>query len=383
MSDFYIILIFCFASLLTGAILGVFLSPKIFKDKFSNMFRDSAKEVLGEVAKGKEKDSLSELDKKKDIISVEMNAIKTSIDEELRTLSDSVSKAKNVWERDTGTLAEGISKLNKSHTAWAEALSNTSVQGNLGEESLKGMLDNFGLYEGPGYEYQATYTTITGEVYRPDFTIKTADGGKIFIDCKVPINAFQEAVKHEDDDEKKRLLKKHAKSVLDHAKALGKKKYQELDSKSPDFTILYLHNVALFLAAVEEMPNIVEEASKYKVIICPPVLVYATLKTIMLAMHQRDIEENAKEIAKAGNELHKRLVKYLKHFSGIERGLFHANSAYNDAISSFKSRLEPQARKFQNLLSHDIEGELPQLKSIDTLHLPNDSKSKNDGGDNE
>ena len=91
-----------------------------------------------------------------------MQAIKTSIDEELKTLSNSVSKAKNVWERDTGTLAEGISKLNQSHTAWAEALSNTSVQGNLGEESLKGMLDNFGLYEGPGYEYQATYTTITG-----------------------------------------------------------------------------------------------------------------------------------------------------------------------------------------------------------------------------
>ena len=232
-------------------------------------------------------------------------------------------------------------------------------------------------------EYQKTYTTVSGEIYRPDFTIKTADGGKIFIDCKVPINAFQEAVKHEDGNEKKRLLKKHAKSVLDHAKALGKKKYQELDSKSPDFTILYLHNVALFLAAVEEMPDIVEEASKHKVIICPPVLVYATLKTIMLAMHQRDIEENAKEIAKAGNELHKRLVKYLKHFSGIERGLLNANSAYNEAISSFKSRLEPQARKFQNLLSHDIEGELPQLNSIDTLHLPKDSESKNFEGENE
>ena len=48
MSDFYIIFVLCFASLLIGTILGVFLSPKIFKDKFSNMFRDSAKEVLEE-----------------------------------------------------------------------------------------------------------------------------------------------------------------------------------------------------------------------------------------------------------------------------------------------------------------------------------------------
>ena len=53
--------------------------------------------------------------------------------------------------------------------------------------------------------------------------------------------------------------------------------------------------------------DIVEEASKHKVVICPPVLVYATLKTIMLAMHQRDIEENAKEIAKVGNECIKNL----------------------------------------------------------------------------
>ena len=33
MSDFYIILILCFASL-TGTILGIFLSPKVFKEKF-------------------------------------------------------------------------------------------------------------------------------------------------------------------------------------------------------------------------------------------------------------------------------------------------------------------------------------------------------------
>ena len=38
----------------------------------------------------------------------------------------------------------------------------------------------------------------------------------------------------------------------------------------------------------------------------------------MLTMQQRDIEE-MKEIAKAGNELHKRLVK-LKHFSGLREG---------------------------------------------------------------
>ena len=58
------------------------------------MFR-FAKEVLGEVAKTQEKDSTNQLDKKKDIITTEMQAIKTSIDEELKTLSNSVSKAKN------------------------------------------------------------------------------------------------------------------------------------------------------------------------------------------------------------------------------------------------------------------------------------------------
>ena len=366
-----------------GCISGIYLSPKIFQDKFTNMFRDSAKEVLEEVAEKQEEDSINQLNKQGDSISGQMTAIKTSIAEELKTLRSSVDKAQNIWERDTSSLGEGISKLSKSHTAWAEALSNTSVQGNLGEESLKSMLNDFGLHEGPGYEYQKTYTTVNGEIYRPDFTIKTVDGGRIFIDCKVPINAFQEAVQLEEGNEKKRLLKKHAKSVLDHAKDLGKKKYQELDSKSPDFTILYLHNVALFLAAVEEMPDIVEEASKHKVVICPPVLVYATLKTMMLAMHLRDIGENAKEIAKVGNELHKRLVKYLKHFHGIERGLSDANNAYNEAISSFNSRLEPQARKFQNLLSQDAAGELPKLNPVNVLNLSDDSESDNDGDKDE
>ena len=137
---------------------------------------------------------------------------------------------------------------------------------------------------------------------------------------------------------------------------------------------MYLHNVALFISAIDEIPDLVEQAAKLKVVICPPVLVYATLKTVMLAMVQRDLEDNAKEVAKAGNELHRRLKTFLSRFSKIEKGLSDAVSGFNSAKSSWDARLMPQARKFESLISLDAKDSLEELRSIETLSL-NDSES--------
>ena len=56
--------------------------------------------------------------------------------------------------------------MSKSHTAWAEALSNTRVQGSLGEESLKTLLNDAGFVEGVSYEVQKTFKNDKGEQLR-------------------------------------------------------------------------------------------------------------------------------------------------------------------------------------------------------------------------
>ena len=370
--SFLTVFILCLLCLMVGAALGLYYSPKLIKGSFQALFSDTAKTVLEDVAKQGEQDSLGKLEKEQIAISTKMQNVETSISENLRSLEKAISKADTTWKTQTENLGKGFEGLTRSHTAWAEALSNTRVQGNLGEESLKTLLNDAGFVEGVSYEVQKTFKNEQGDQYRPDFTINTADGGTIFIDCKVPINAFQEAMKVDSEEEKKRLMKKHAESLLSHAKQLGSKKYQELDGGSPDFTIMYLHNVALFISAIDEIPDLVEQAAKLKVVICPPVLVYATLKTVMLAMVQRDLEDNAKEVAIAGNELHKRLETFLDRFSKIEKGLSAAVTGFNSAKSSWDSRLMPQARKFETLISMDVKDSLQEVKAVETLAIKDD-----------
>ena len=106
-------------------------------------------------------------------------------------------------------------------------------------------------------------------------------------------------------------MKRHAEAVLKHAKDLGAKKYPDYFKGSPDFTVMYLHNVALFIAAIEEKPDLVEQAMQMKVIICPPSLVYATLKTVMLAMKERDIEKTINLASMGSQEISDALQNWI------------------------------------------------------------------------
>ena len=66
------------------------------------------------------------------------------------------------------TLPQEVGDLTKSHTQWAEALSNPGQQGALAEESLKVMLETAGFVKGVNFlasNNQKTDQVITGRMY--------------------------------------------------------------------------------------------------------------------------------------------------------------------------------------------------------------------------
>ncbi|SVC14521.1 uncharacterized protein METZ01_LOCUS267375, partial [marine metagenome] len=249
-------------------------------------------------------------------------------------------------------------------------------QGSFGEESLKSLLKDAGFVEGKNFKVQQTASNEEGLV-RPDYIVETSDGGKIVIDSKVPIHHFQGAVKEQDQDKKKELMKRHAEAVLKHAKDLGAKKYPDYFKGSPDFTVMYLHNVALFIAAVEEKPDLVEQAMKMKVIICPPSLVYATLKTVMLAMKERDIEKNAERILDAATDLHKRLKTFWGHLQKVGSGLSTAVRAFNSARGSWETRLMPKAREFEKLNTITKNEGIKELNMLEEMPVQSEESEDN------
>jgi DNA recombination protein RmuC len=87
------------------------------------------------------------------------------------------------------------------------------------------------------------------------------------------------------------------------------------------------------------------------------------LRTVAYGWQQETVAESARQISDLGRELYDRLGTFAGHFAKVGRNLDTAVSAFNQAVSSFQSRLLVTARKFPE---HGVTGEdIPELKQIE------------------
>ena len=320
---------------IVGAIIGGGITFKLLPGFLKSIFRETARDELSEI-----QNEIAD-DKKQN---------EDDLSKRLEALNTAIIKASSTWDANTKNLAQEVGDLTKSHTQWAEALSNPGQQGALAEESLKVMLETAGFVKGVNFSEQQSEKTDQGD-YRPDVYVNTPDQGTIIIDSKAPMKLYKEAIEIEDENLKKSKLRDHAKNVLDHAKKLGKKDYSgAIGKKTPDFVIMYMPNVSIYMSAIEQIPDLVEQAAKHRVMICPPSLVYAALKTIMLTWQQQEVYENAENIKQQASEVHARLKKFNDDFfTKIGTDLGRAIKSYNDGVRSWESRLMPSVRKSEEM----------------------------------
>ena len=152
-----------------------------------------------------------------------------------------------------------------------------------------------------------------------------------------------------DPEVQKAALARHAKHLREHVRTLSAKAYWQQFEQSPDFVVLFLPGEAFFSAALQVDPELLEAGASADVLIATPTTLIALLRAIGCGWRQEDTAREAKEIARLGAELHQRLGVFLRHFDRVRKGIEGAADAYNDAVSSFESRLMPAARKFEEL----------------------------------
>ena len=238
-----------------GALIGGFITFKLLPGFLKSIFRDTARDELSEIQQEVTDDQKQNED---------------DITKKLEALNTAIIKATSTWDANTKNLSQEVGNLTKSHTQWAEALSNPGEQGALAEEALKVMLETAGFVKGVNFSEQQSEKTDEGD-FRPDVYVNTPDDGTIIIDSKAPMKLYKEAIEVDDEKLKKQKLKEHAKNVLDHAKKLGKKDYSGvIGKKTPDFVIMYVPNVSIYMSAIEQIPDLVEQAAKHRVMVCPP-----------------------------------------------------------------------------------------------------------------
>jgi DNA recombination protein RmuC len=245
------------------------------------------------------------------------------------------------------------------------ALRRPEVRGQWGELTLRRIAELAGMVEHCDFTEQVHTNTDDGAI-RPDMIVHLPDRGEIIVDVKTPLDAYLQAVEAPDDAARKSALQRHAKNVGDRIRELSTKAYWSQFESSPEFVILFIPGDQFLSAALDENPNLLEEALQQKVIIATPTSLVALLKAIAYGWRQMSLAENADEIRRLAQDLYARLSSFTGHMSKLGKQIEGSVKTFNSAVGSLERSVLPGARKFTELgvQAKEAIGSLDQVETI-------------------
>ena len=283
----------------------------------------------------------------------------TTLDGQIRTLEEKREGAYRSIEQQIRTLGDAQVQLQSTTTTLAQAMRSSTARGRWGELQLHRIVVLAGMEEHIDFDEQAV--TDQG---RPDMTIHLPNGGTIPIDAKAPADAYFEALKL-DGDARKGKLAEHAKAMRSRVKQLASRQYGISDKSSAGLVVMFVPIESAVSAAYEEDEDLLEYGldQKPRILIATPITLYALLRTAAFGWDQVRIAENMHAVVEDSRTLYDRLVKFLEHVWSIGKHLKGAADDYDEAVASWKKRLEPVAKRVKDQTASVKD--LPEPETID------------------
>ncbi len=313
-----------------------------FKDEIENLHtqtKEQFKNIATEVLEDKKKIFVDENRK-------ELNTILDPFKTNLNEFKDKVEATRKEDIQDLTSLKKEIESLQKLNTQLSDDAKNLAtalksevkMQGNWGEDRLNMILEVEGLQKYIDYNREEAYRDDEQEKNRkPDFILKLPNGKCIIIDSKVSLTAYVNYFNAPTSAEKVEYLKQHLKSVTDHINNLADKNYQSLAGlTTPDYVFLFMPVESALTLAMNQNPEIFNNALKRKIVLITPTTLVATLKVVKILWQKENQVKNVEEIFRQCGELYNKFVSFLEEMDKIETALISANKAHRDAMYSLK-----------------------------------------------
>jgi DNA recombination protein RmuC len=304
-----------------------------------------------------------------------MNSSLKPVSETLTRFEAQVKAMEEARSKNSGELEQQIKQLLTASDQTREVtqkLANSlrrgaGVQGRWGEETLRNVLQAAGLTR---FDFIEQHNLDTDEGRRrPDVVVRMPgdkSNGVFVIDSKVNLTAFLDSMDALDDEAREAALQRHTQALRGHVRDLaGKAYWDQFKDQSPDFVALFIPGDGFLAAALDRMPQLMNEAMDKKVIIVTPTTLFALCKAVAYGWRVEDQMKNASHIADLGRELYARLSVMGDHVHGLGGALGRAVEKYNAFIGSLETKVLTQARRFEELQVEHQGKPLPDLTAIE------------------
>ena len=271
-----------------------------------------------------------------------LSSLTRPLEEQLNLLSQEIKRLevrretafKELEERLKALVQEHLPRLEEETKALKRLFEIPQSRGQWGEIQLKRLVELAGLTEHVDFSTQAPIS----QGRRPDLLVHLPGERLIAVDAKAPLPKEEEGYA--------RLLKRHIEGLSQKAYWEGIK---DLAGRGPEFVVLFLPAEGLLARAYQEDPQILEYASSKKVILATPLTLLAMLKTVALSWREEAFVQGAEEIIRAGEDLYRRLDTFSRHLTALGKALARCVEQFNHTVGSFKKRLLPAAKRFEEL----------------------------------
>jgi|TARA_B110000090_G_scaffold127809_1_gene141287 DNA recombination protein RmuC len=290
-------------------------------------------------------------------------------------LGDFRKKVDDVYDKDArdragltqqiNSLLELNNKLSSDAINLTKALKgDNKAQGNWGEMVLEQVLEQSGLRKGHEYHSQVNLTQTDGKRLQPDVVVHMPENKDVVVDSKVTLVAYERYQSAEDDTERNAALAEHLASVKGHIKGLSGKSYESAEGVSSlDYVLLFIPIESAYMLALQADPDLFVSAMKSNIMLVSPATLLMVLRTIHNIWRYEHQSQNAKEISRQAEEMHKKLVDFVTSMDSVGSHLVRAQDAYDTAhkrLSSGRGNLINRAQSIVKLGGIQPKKALPE-----------------------
>jgi DNA recombination protein RmuC len=287
-------------------------------------------------------------------------------------------EVKTMVENMQNSIPASLEALKNETAQLISALRAPKTRGNWGELQLKRCVEYAGMVQYCSFCEQVSARDGDDNMLRPDMTIQLPNGREIVVDAKTPLDAFLDASGSTDPATQKLRFDAHAQRVKAHLKQLSGKAYWKQFAKAPDFVVCFLPSEALFSAALESDPSLIEFSAQNHVVMATPTTLIALLRAVEFGWQQMEVTKNATAIHEMGVKIYDKLVVAQGHVEKLGNALRSSVDYYNKFLGSIEGKggVFSCGRQLGELANSDDELEEVARLQLDVREMESDEWSQ-------